>query len=159
MQRNAIEPILGALVLAAAAAFLFFAYHKAGQRGFEGYTLTARFSAVDGLQSGTDVRISGVKIGQVLGITLDQKTYLANVKLTIDPNVQLPDDSIAAVATEGLLGGKYLKMIPGSSDDMLKPGGRINATQAPVSLEDLIGKLMYSSQDKPAGGAPVPGHP
>ena len=173
MKRNAIEPILGALVLAAAAAFLFFAYQKAGQRGFEGYTLTARFSAVDGLQPGTDVRISCVKVGQVLAINIDPKTYLAMVKLVIDPNIKLPDDTIAAVSTEGLLGGKYLRLLPGASDDMLKAGSRIDATQASISLDDLLGKLMYSVQDlgkssvgdqHPASAAPgapgaAPAHP
>ncbi len=67
MQRNAIEPILGALVLAAAVAFLVFAYNKAGQRSFNGYPLTARFSSIGGLETGGDVRIGGVKVGQITG--------------------------------------------------------------------------------------------
>ena len=65
MQRNAIEPILGALVLVAAVAFLVFAYNKAGQRSFSGYPLTARFSSIDGLETGGDVRIGGVKVGSI----------------------------------------------------------------------------------------------
>ena len=144
MQRNAIEPILGALVLAAALAFFFFAYDKAGHRSFSGYSLSARFSSVDGLQDGSDVRIGGVKIGSVTGISLDPATYFAVVRLSIDPDVKLPVDSVASVSTEGLLGGKYLGLTPGASDDMLKPGGRINHTEASVSLESMLGQVIYS---------------
>lgn len=146
MQRNAIEPILGALVLVAAVAFLVFAYNKAGQRSFAGgYPLTARFSSIDGLDTGSDVRIGGVKVGQVTDITIDPNSYLAMVKLSVDPQIKLPVDSVASVSTEGLLGGKYVGLLPGSSDDMLKPGALITHTEAAVSLESLIGQFMYSA--------------
>jgi phospholipid/cholesterol/gamma-HCH transport system substrate-binding protein len=155
MQRNAIEPILGALVLVAAVAFLVFAYNKAGQRTFSGYPLTARFSSIDGLETGSDVRIGGVKVGQVTDISIDPETYLAMVKLTVAPEIKLPTDSVASVATEGLLGGKYVGLEPGVSDNMLKPGGLITHTEASVSLEGLIGKFMYSGggDSKSAGSS------
>ena len=163
MQRNAIEPILGALVLVAAVAFLVFAYNKAGQRSFSGYPLTARFSSIDGLETGGDVRIGGVKVGQVTGITIDPESYLAMVKFSVDPQIKVPADSVASITTEGLLGGKYLGLEPGVSDNMLKPGGLITHTEASVSLENLIGKFMYSSggdskssSTSPSNGAPAP---
>ncbi len=164
MQRNAIEPILGALVLAAAAAFLFFAYETAGQRAVNGYKLTAQFSSVDGLQTGSDVRIGGVKIGQVTSIEIDPKTYLALVQFAISSDIQVPADSVAAVSTEGLLGGKYVGLEPGASDDMLKPGARITRTQASVSLENLIGQFIYGgasggSKGDGAGQPAKPAHP
>ncbi|MDB5397817.1 MAG: outer rane lipid asymmetry maintenance protein MlaD [Rhodospirillales bacterium] len=174
MQRNAIEPILGALVLVAAVAFLVFAYNKAGQRTFSGYPMTARFSSIDGLQTGSDVKIAGVKVGQVTGITIDPNTYLAMVKLMISPEIKLPVDSVASITTEGLLGGKYVGLTPGSSDDMMKPGALISHTEASVSLENLIGQFMYSSGGSsktgdtgaaaaggaaPSGGATAPAPP
>ncbi len=133
-------------MLAAAVAFLVFAYKTAGQRSFSGYTLNANFSSIDGLQSGGDVRISGVKIGEVTSITIDPETYLAKVQFTVAPEIKVPTDSVASVATDGLLGGKFIGVLPGSSDDMLKPGARITHTQAAVSLESLIGQFMYSGQ-------------
>ena len=168
MQRNAIEPVLGALVLVAAGAFLYFAHEKAGQRSFEGYPLTAQFSAVDGLQQGSDVRIGGVKVGQVTSIAIDPKTYLAMVTLSVDPKVQIPSDSVASVSTEGLLGGKFLGLLPGGADDMLKPGARITHTEASVSFESLLGQVIYSMQSsggskdggsaaQPETAAPAPG--
>jgi phospholipid/cholesterol/gamma-HCH transport system substrate-binding protein len=159
MQRNAIEPILGALVLVAAIAFLVFAYNKAGQRSFSGYPLTARFSSIDGLETGGDVKIGGVKVGQITGITIDPESYLAMVKFSVAPEIKLPVDSVASITTEGLLGGKYIGLEPGISDTMLKPGALITHTEASVSLENLIGKFMYSGGDSkaPAGGAaPAP---
>jgi phospholipid/cholesterol/gamma-HCH transport system substrate-binding protein len=160
MQRNAIEPILGALVLVAAIAFLVFAYNKAGQRSFSGYPLTARFSSIDGLEMGGDVKIGGVKIGQITGITIDPESYLAMVKFSVAPEIKLPVDSVASITTEGLLGGKYIGLEPGVSDTMLKAGGMITHTEASVSLENLIGKFMYSGgdskTDSKSGGAAAP---
>ena len=162
MQRNAIEPILGALVLVAAVAFLVFAYNKAGQRSFSGYPLTARFSSIDGLETGGDVRIGGVKVGQVTNITIDPESYLAMVKFSVDPQIKVPADSVASIATEGLLGGKYVGLEPGISDTMLKPGALITHTEASVSLEALLGKFMFSSggdsksSDSKSGGTPPP---
>ena len=157
MQRNAIEPILGALVLVAAIAFLVFAYNKAGQRSFSGYPLTARFSSIDGLETGGDVKIGGVKIGQITGISIDPESYLAMVKFSVAPEIKLPVDSVASITTEGLLGGKYIGLEPGISDNMLKPGAVITHTEASVSLENLIGKFMYSGGDSKSGNAPANG--
>jgi phospholipid/cholesterol/gamma-HCH transport system substrate-binding protein len=153
MQRNAIEPILGALVIVAAVAFLFFAYNKAGQRSLDGYALDAQFSSIDGLETGSDVRISGVKVGQVTDISLDPETYLAIVRLVVAPEVKVPVDTVASVSTEGLLGGKYLGLLPGASDTMLAAGGRIARTEASVSLESLIGKFIYGGADSQGGGS------
>ncbi|HTJ65551.1 MAG TPA: outer membrane lipid asymmetry maintenance protein MlaD [Alphaproteobacteria bacterium] len=153
MQRNAIEPILGALVLVVAVAFLVFAYNKAGHRTYGGYTLTARFSSVDGLENGSDVRIGGVKVGQITSITIDPATYLAMVEFNLAPQVKVPTDSVASIASDGLLGGKYLGIEPGSSDDMLKAGQRVSRTEASVSLESLIGQFIYSSAGGSSSGA------
>jgi phospholipid/cholesterol/gamma-HCH transport system substrate-binding protein len=161
MQRNAIEPILGALVLAAAVAFLVFAYNKAGQHSFDGYPLTARFSSIGGLETGGDVRIGGVKVGQVTSVGIDPQTYLAVVRLIVEPDIKVPVDSVASVSTEGLLGGNYIGILPGASDDMLKPGARISRTEAAVSLESLIGQFIYSGGSKSGGdsgsASPAPG--
>lgn len=148
---------MGALVLVAAVAFLFFAFNKAGQHASTGgYPVTARFSSIDGLDTGSDVRIGGVKVGQVTDISIDPNSYLAMVKLSIDPQIKLPVDSVASISTEGLLGGKYVGLLPGSSDDMLKPGALITHTEASVSLESLIGQFMYSSGGTSSSGSSSP---
>lgn len=164
MGHNVFETILGAVVLALAALFLTFAYSSADLHKIKGYKITANFPMVDGLKDGTDVKINGVRVGSVDGMKLNTDVgpnqYLVTVAMTLDPTIQLPTDSIAHIATESLLGGKYMSLEPGIEDTMLKSdgNGRITRTQAPMRLDDLIGQLIYSGKrgDSGASGAKAP---
>ena len=147
MRRNVIETVLGAVVLLVAGFFLAFAYKSADLRKVEGYGLTANFNSIGGLQNGADVRISGVKVGSVAGLTLDPATFLAVVHLTLDPSIKLPRDTIALIASESLLGGKYLSLEPGGDPDLLKPGSRIEYTQSTPGFEQLLGQVIFSLQN------------
>lgn len=153
MRRNMIETVLGAVVLVVAAFFLAFAYSSADLRKVNGYALTADFSSIAGLASGADVRISGVKVGTVTELTLNPQTYQAVVHMSIDPGIKLPQDTAALVASEGLLGGKFLALEPGGDEQMLPPGGRVQYTQSSPGLEQLLGQVIFSLQNvgKPAG--------
>ena len=154
MSRNMIETVLGAVVLVVAALFLFFAYTTSQVRHVAGYQLTAEFDRIDGIRDGSDVRIAGVKVGSVIGETLDPKTFLATLRLSIAPPYKLPDDTVAEIVSSSLLGDKYMALVPGGSDKTIPPGGRIKYTQAPANLENLIGQMIYS----PSGGQqPAPG--
>jgi phospholipid/cholesterol/gamma-HCH transport system substrate-binding protein len=145
MATNLVESLIGAVVVAVAAVFLYFAYSTGGRgSGASGYELIARFDRVDGLNVGSDVRMSGIRVGRVVGQTLDPQTYQAVVAFTVDSAVKLPDDSTARIASEGLLGGNYLALEPGGAAEMLKAGGQIRFTQGSVSLLDLLGKAIYS---------------
>ncbi|MBV9862927.1 MAG: outer membrane lipid asymmetry maintenance protein MlaD [Alphaproteobacteria bacterium] len=162
MSGNVIETVMGAVVLVAAALFLFFAYSTSQVRAVQGYEVVAQFDRVDGIRDGGDVRISGIKVGSILGETLDPKTFLADVRMSIDPSIRLPDDTVAEIISAGLLGDKYMSLVPGGSDRQIPPGGRIKYTQSPVSLENLIGQMIFSqtgAQKKPeeGGAAPAPG--
>ncbi len=149
MRRNVIETVLGAVVLVAAALFLYFAYSTSQFREVEGYQVTAQFDRIDGIRDGSDVRIGGIKVGSVVSTTLDPKTYLASVTMSISPAYKLPVDTVAEVLSQGLLGNEYMALVPGGSRRMIPPGGRILYTQAPVNIQSLIGKYMFS----PHGGA------
>jgi phospholipid/cholesterol/gamma-HCH transport system substrate-binding protein len=146
--RNMIETVMGAVVLVVAAMFLAFAYNHSSLRAVSGYEVSARFDRVDGVSAGTDVRISGIKIGTVIDQRLDTERYLAVVRMSIDPKVKLPADTVAEVASEGLLGGRYLALIPGGDVEMIKPGGEIKFTQSPVDLIQMLGKFMFSGPDQ-----------
>lgn len=173
MGRSIFETILGAVVLAVAFLFLGFAYSSSDLQKVKGYIVSANFPMVDGLKDGIDVKINGVKVGSVTGLRLitdpGPNQYLVNVKMSLDPVVRLPTDTIAMIATESLLGGKYMSLEPGVDEDMIKSDGtgRVTRTQAPLRLDDLIGQLIYSnkrgdgssSSAAPApanGGAPKP---
>lgn len=147
MRRNMIETVLGAVVLVVAAFFLVFAYTSADLRRVEGYPLTADFSSIAGLTNGSDVRISGVKVGTVTGLTLNGETYQAVVHMSIDPGIKLPQDTAALVASESLLGGKFLALEPGGDEQTIPAGGRIQYTQSSPGLEQLLGQVIFSLQN------------
>ena len=144
MSRNAVETVMGAVVIVAAALFLFFAYTTSQVHAVSGYEVTARFDRVEGLRDGGDVRISGIRVGTIISQRLDPKTYLAVVKMSIDPSVKLPVDTVATISSSGLLGDKYLSLEPGNEDKNIPPGGTIEHTQPPMSLESLIGQFIFS---------------
>jgi phospholipid/cholesterol/gamma-HCH transport system substrate-binding protein len=160
VSRNAIETMMGAVVLIVAALFLFFAYTTSQVSAVSGYDLTARFNRVEGLRDGGDVRISGIKVGSIISQTLDPKTFVAVVKMSIDPSIKLPVDTVATITSSGLFGDKYLSLEPGNEDQTIQPGGEIDHTQSPMSLESLIGQYIFSQQPALKGGsaaAPPPG--
>ena len=155
MTGNVIETVMGAVVLVVAAVFLFFAYTTSQVRAVQGYQVTAQFERVDGIRDGGDVRIAGVRVGTVLSESLDPKTFLATIHMSIDPAYKLPDDTVAEIVSAGLLGDRYLALVPGGSEQMIPPGGQIKYTQSPVSLENLIGQMIFSApggQKKPGEG-------
>ena len=145
MRGNVIEIVMGAVVMLVAALFLVFAYNTSQLRAVTGYQVSADFSRIDGIRQGSDVRISGIKIGSVVSEELDPKTFLANVRMSIDPSVHLPEDTEAEILSAGLLGDKYMSLVPGGSDKKIPPGGKITYTQSSVSLENLIGQMMFSA--------------
>jgi phospholipid/cholesterol/gamma-HCH transport system substrate-binding protein len=144
MTRNLLETLLGAIVLIVAVGFLVFAYNTSQVDQTGGYELIARFDKVDGLERGSDVRISGIKVGTVIDQTLDPETYRAEVRFSLREDVQLPADTSAAVVSNGLLGGKYLALVPGGDIEMLEPGDEVTLTQSAVNLEDLIGHMIFN---------------
>jgi phospholipid/cholesterol/gamma-HCH transport system substrate-binding protein len=146
MKRSVIETILGAVVLFVAGFFLVFSYNTANVKKVTGYELVADFSGIGGLAVGDDVQISGVKVGSVSGVTLDPGTFLARVHLSIDNSVKVPDDTAALISSTSLLGGRYLALEPGASEDYLDNGGKIQFTQAPQNLEQLLGQFIFSMQ-------------
>lgn len=145
MSGNLVETLIGALVVIVAGFFLYFAYDKADIGAVEGYALTARFDKVDGVKVGSDIMLAGIKIGTVTDQTLDAEEFLAVLQLSLSSDVKLPDDSSIKIASDGLLGGKYLSIDAGGSEDYLEAGGEIRFTQGAVDLTELIGKAIYSS--------------
>jgi phospholipid/cholesterol/gamma-HCH transport system substrate-binding protein len=138
------ETLTGALVLVIALTFLAYAVAHSGRTAGAGYTLHARFDHIDGLAVGGDVRIAGVKVGTVTDERIDPKSFSAIVSLTVRDDIQLPKDSAALIVSESLLGGKYISLSPGGDETDLKPGQTITVTQSSVSLEDLLGKFIFS---------------
>ena len=157
MANNAIETVMGAVVLAVAGGFLYFAYANSNVKHIDGYSVSADFSNITGINSGSDVRVGGIKIGVVESLTLDPKTYQAQATLRVREDVKLPKDTSAAVRSAGLLGEKFIALDVGNDEAMLGQGDQIAHTESAVSLEEMLGKFIFSaanakkdSGDKPA---------
>lgn len=150
--RNVIETVLGAVVLMVAVLFVYLFYQSTQIRTAEGYRLTATFSTIGGLNKGSDVRISGIKVGTVVAQGLDPETYNAVVTLSIAPHVRLPVDTVAAIANEGILGGKYVRIEPGRERETLPPGGAIRRSKDYRSLEDQVGEIIFLATGGESGG-------
>ncbi|MDB5375458.1 MAG: mlaD [Belnapia sp.] len=161
--RSLAEVATGGVVLAAAAGFLAYAVLHSGRgaSNADGIQLTAQFDKIDGLSNGADVRIAGVKVGSVTDSRIDPASFSAVLTLRVDRSLHLPTDTSAEITSEGLLGGKYVSLVPGGSDRFLADNARITETQGSVSLESLLGRFIFSvtqmnSAQQPAGGEAAP---
>ncbi len=112
------------------------------------YPLYAKFTTVSGLRVGSSVDMLGIEVGRVEQITMDQKDQLAVVEIKIQSGIRVYGDAIASIKTEGLIGDKYISLSPGGGAEILKPGGTITETQAPVDLVELIGKYAFGEVKK-----------
>jgi phospholipid/cholesterol/gamma-HCH transport system substrate-binding protein len=132
------------MVLAGAVAFAIYAGQTTGFSGGGGasYDLHASFRSLEGVSVGTDVRLAGVKIGTVSGVDLNGETYRADTVLSVKTNIQIPDDSAAVVASEGLLGGNFVEIVPGGSLFYFEEGDEFTDTQGSVSLISLLLKFV-----------------
>jgi phospholipid/cholesterol/gamma-HCH transport system substrate-binding protein len=150
MREQLVETILGAIVAAVAIGFFAFAFNQsgaaAGAADANGYY--ARFQRVDGIAVGSDVRLSGVKVGVVTSVSLDPDTYAARLGLTVDKNVELLDATVASIRSDGLLGGAYVALEP-AGIEVLAPGDEIINTQG---SQDLLTLLLSAAQQMGGGG-------
>lgn len=143
-----IEAVMGAVVLFIAGFFLVFAYNSSKSTLVKGYNLIAKFDRIDGLNSGADVRLGGVKVGSILTSSVDSHTYQAIVTFSVQNDIKLPKDTSAEIASESFMGGKYLALVPGGSADVLKANEEISLTQSSVSIEGLLSKFLFNSKSE-----------
>ncbi len=139
-------------MMAGLAALILLAFKVSGLASFgtsQTYTLTADFDNVGDLKVHAPVSISGVRIGQVSGISIDRDNFRAKVTLQIENKMDsLPIDTSASIFTQGILGSNYINLTPGFEEQNLKNGDRIETTHSALILENLIGQLIYNLQGK-----------
>ncbi len=104
-------------------------------------TVSAVFNSVTGLREGASVEIAGVNVGKVRRIYL--RDDAAFVEMDVIKDIRLPDDTMAAVRTKGVIGDKFIKLVPGGSDEYIENGGTIVDTESAISLEELISRYIF----------------
>lgn len=148
MRNRFIEILAGLFMLAGLLGLVILAFEVSGLTrvgGGDYYQISAEFDDVGSLKPRAQVSVSGVTIGRVKTITIDNTTFRAKVVLDIEKKFnQIPKDSSASIFTEGLLGSNYIHLEPGVDDAVLKPGGQIETTHSALILENIIGQLLYS---------------
>ena len=143
MKGQILESIIGAFVLLLAVWFVFSVltkteniFHVQNESIYH-----ASFFDVSGIRIGTEVKLAGVSIGKVISVSLDTQTYSAKVSLVIDSEIKIPDDSEIIIASESLLGGKFVSITPGGSDVFLEPNDKFTFTQSSINLNNLLQKF------------------
>jgi phospholipid/cholesterol/gamma-HCH transport system substrate-binding protein len=117
--------------------------------GDNAYSLFARFTSVSGLRAGSLVYISGIEVGRLEKLIMDQEKQKAVAEIRIRREIKIFDDAIASIKTEGLIGDMHISIDPGGAGTILKPGGTITETQPAVDIIDLIGKYAFGDVKKP----------
>ena len=147
MKINFLDAFLGFTVLLITGLFIFYIYITLDTKLFksDGFSLHARFENIDGIVTGSKVKLSGVNIGTVKSISLEPESYYAFITMNFDKKFSFPDDTEASVQLEGLLGGSYISILPGGSDVMLLNGQEILYTQGSTSLLNLMLKFANTN--------------
>ena len=147
MKINFLDAFLGFTVLLITGLFIFYVYITLDTKLFksDGFSLHARFENIDGIVTGSKVKLSGVNIGTVKSISLEPESYYAFITMNFDKKFSFPDDTEASVQLEGLLGGSYISILPGGSDIMLLNGQEILYTQGSTSLLNLMLKFANTN--------------
>ncbi|MBF8246787.1 MAG: MCE family protein [Rickettsia sp.] len=131
------------LTLSFVALIYFFSVKKISNRNFSTYMIKVDFSNVDGISVNSDVQISGVRVGYVQKIQLEDDFYVS-LELAIKKNIKIPEDSRANITSSSLFSPKHLSIDPGSSKKILENGQKIVFSNVQLGLDDLINKIIYA---------------
>lgn len=150
MKRYSIETIVGIFVVIGLVCVGYMAvkFGKIPLFGQDTYPLYARFSSVSALRVGGNIEIYGIGVGSITSLTIDHDRQMAIVGMAIKKEIKIYDDASATIKSSGLIGDKYVKIDPGGSGELLKPGGMITQTTVPADIEDLIGKYAFGDAGK-----------
>ena len=142
MKKNYLESILGLMTLVLAVFFLL-KFIDVNTESNETYNLRAKFLKAGGIIIGNDVKMRGVKIGVIKNVSLDQD-FFAVIDLSVYKEVNVPEDSIVKIASDGILGNKYLSITPGGDlDKVLNEKEEIKRVEDYESIEDQVSKIIF----------------
>jgi phospholipid/cholesterol/gamma-HCH transport system substrate-binding protein len=150
MKKYSMETIVGIFVVIGilCVGYMTVKLGKASFLGDDSYVLNARFPSVSGLRPGSVVEIHGIEAGTVGRLSIDQEKQMALVELKIEKGIKVYDDASATIKSSGLIGDKFVKVDPGGSGEVLKPGAAIIDTSTPPDIEELIGKYAFGDVKK-----------
>jgi len=153
MKRATIDLWVGIFVAMGIAALVFLSLKVANltesSKG-KTYAVYAEFDNIGGLKVKAPVKSSGVLVGRISHIELNTQSYRARVTMEVGEQYEFSRDTSAEILTAGLLGEQYIGLTQGGDVEIIKDGDRISLTSSALMLEQLIGKFMTSTAEKPA---------
>ena len=151
MTKETLHTWVGALVAGAVAVFLVSSYMSDGKAEIEdGYKLSARFGAIDGISPGAQVLLAGIPVGMVIGERFDTSDQSAILTMKIENGVDIPYDSVAMILSDGVFGSKFIKIAPGGEEEYLEHGDEFEYVQDSVIFEELLEKVIVASEARRA---------
>ncbi len=148
MKKKNIEFVVGLFLIASILSFAWLSVKLGDIELFSKstYSVSASFTSISGLKEGAVVELAGVRIGKVTHIALDREEYEAIIRMEIDSDIALQEDTMAAIRTAGVIGDKFVNITPGGADELITNNGEIEETESAISLEELVSKYIFESE-------------
>lgn len=146
MNKPTVNILVGALVLAVGVLAFLLSQRGDHSQAVEGYQVDASFGSIDGVAKGTKVLLAGIPVGEVSDFAYNEVRQRAILTMTLRDGIQIPLDSVVMIVTDGLLGGKYLKIQAGGDIEMMKPGGQFDYTQDSIVFEEILEKVILNAE-------------
>lgn len=146
MNKQSVNTLVGALVVLVGVAAFLLSQRGDHREAEAGYDVKASFGSIDGVAKGTKILLTGIPVGEVADFFYNEKRQRAVVTMSIRDGIQIPLDSVVMIVTDGLLGGKYLKIQAGGDTEMMKPGGQFDYTQDSIVFEEILEKVILNAE-------------
>lgn len=145
------EALCGFVLLSMCVAVFFVVANKqhsvSAESAKDKFELNAYFGRTDGLHEGDPVRISGIKIGEVVKETLDSD-YHVHVKMLLDKDFLIPQDSSLSIESDSVMGGKFIDVTLGGDEEVVENGGTLIYTQDAMVVEELLDLVISYANSK-----------
>lgn len=152
---DTLHPLVGGLVVVLVALYMGYGYAVEKSAKADTYSISAQFRTVSGVNVGTPVTLAGVRIGEVEGMEINADDFAARLHFSVDKKYEIPIDSVAMIVSDGLVGGKYVKVAAGGELDMLEPGDEFEYVQDAVEMEKLLAKIIESAEARRAAAQKI----
>ena len=139
-----IEFVLGLIILILSIISIFYYSSKINLLNKnETFQINSSYFDVGNMTIGNDVKINGVKVGEVLNIKLDQVSYMAIITSSIDKSINIPNDSVFKISNNGFIGSSYIEIQLGNSEELLENNDYSANNIDAVSLEEIINNFIF----------------
>ncbi len=145
MNKNTnLEFLIGLFILVISiSSFFYFATKINFFNKIETLQINSSFFDIGNTSIGNDVKINGVKVGEVSNIKLDKENYMAVITSSIEKSIKIPNDSVFKISNNGFIGNSYIEIQLGNSKEILKNNDYSVNNIDPVSLEEIINNFIF----------------